>query len=172
MAPPNVTAFRPDGKDAALFFGASRPVQPDWIDYNGHLNMAYYGVLFDKCIDDAFAVFGLGPAYVASHNASFFALEAHITYLGEIGTGDETVASFQILDYDAKRVHVFQELYRVGDGLLSATCEQMLMHVDMTTRRSAPFGDKEAAAIAAMAARQATLPRKPQIGRVIGIGGR
>ncbi len=155
--------------DPRLFVSDIRSVQQDWIDYNGHLNMAFYNVLFDKCVDDAFETFGLGPDYVKTHNASFFTLETHVTYLDEIGAGDETVATFQILDHDAKRVHFFQELYRTADGLLSATSEQMCMHVDMGEKRSAPFPSVVEAAIAALAERQSDLDRKPQVGHVIGI---
>ncbi|MCB1493773.1 MAG: thioesterase family protein [Rhodobiaceae bacterium] len=162
--PPRLSKF-----DPRVFVSVVRTVEGDWLDYNGHMNMAYYNVLFDGCVDDAFMTFGLGPDYVADYNASYFTLEAHVTYLGEIGGGDETICTFQILDFDAKRVHFFQELHRVSDGLLSATSEQMCMHVDMTTRRSAPFPPDILEKIAKMAAGHADIPRMPQVGHVIGI---
>ncbi|MEM6666953.1 MAG: thioesterase family protein, partial [Pseudomonadota bacterium] len=93
----------------------------------------------------------------------------HLTYLGEIHAGDQVVTTFHLLDADEKRVHYFMELYRTSDGLLSATSEQIAMHVSMETRRSAPFPAEIAETIAAMASTQANLIRKPQVGHVIGI---
>jgi acyl-CoA thioester hydrolase len=60
----------------APFVGAIKTVEPEWIDYNGHFNMAYYAVLFDRTADEAFELVGLGPDYVQSRNASYFTLEA------------------------------------------------------------------------------------------------
>lgn len=169
MAPNDKSSATDLGLDSRLFLSSVKPVEDAWLDYNGHLNMAFYNVLFDQCVDEAFATFGLGPDYVRTRGGSFFTLEAHVTYLGEIGTGDETVSTFQILDHDAKRVHFFQELYRVSDGLRSATSEQLAMHVDMTARRSSPFPQDALDAIAIMADKQTGLELKPQIGHVIGI---
>ncbi len=78
-----------DWSDApALFFApfvSSRMrVEPQWIDYNGHLNMAFYHVLFDRAVDEAFGLIGLGPDYAATRGASFFAAEAHVRYLREL----------------------------------------------------------------------------------------
>jgi acyl-CoA thioester hydrolase len=68
----------------APFVGTIKTVEPEWIDYNGHFNMAYYAVLFDRTVDEAFALVGLGPDYVQSRNASYFTLEAHVTYVREL----------------------------------------------------------------------------------------
>src|SRR5690606_3578144 len=73
---------------AAPFAGAIQRVEDQWIDYNGHFNMAYYNVIFDRCGDEAFASLGLGPAYVKATNCSFFTLEAHLTYVRELHAGD------------------------------------------------------------------------------------
>ena len=65
------------------FVGSIKTVEDDWIDYNGHFNMAYYGVLFDRTCDEAFELVWLGPEYLKS-GASFFTLEAHKTYVREL----------------------------------------------------------------------------------------
>lgn len=155
--------------DHRLLVSDVRPVESDWLDYNGHLNMAFYNVLFDRGVDDAFATFGLGSDSVASRNSSFFSLEVHICYLGEIVGGDETISTFQLLDHDSKRVHFFQSLYRLSDGLLSATSEQLSIHVDMTNRRSAPFPDDIAMRISECANRQNGLAAPQVAGRAVGI---
>ena len=144
-------------------------VEPEWIDYNGHLNMAYYNVLFDRGVDDVFESFGLGPDYVKQHNASYYTLENHVVYLREIHDGDEVDVSLQLLDYDQKRTHVFMELIHAKEGFISATSEQIHMHVDMNQKRSAPFPDPVLEKISAMHADHKPLPIKPQVGRVIGI---
>jgi acyl-CoA thioester hydrolase len=153
----------------APFVSSVMTVKPEWIDYNGHLNMAYYNVLFDKGVDEAFAVFGMGPDYVKTYKASFFTLEAHVTYLREIHEGDPVRATFHLLDYDAKRTHFFQQLVHDGEGFVSATSEQMSLHVDMESKRSAPYPAEVFEHIEAMHAAHAGLPRPPQMGHVIGI---
>jgi acyl-CoA thioester hydrolase len=144
-------------------------VRPEWIDYNGHLNMAYYNVLFDKGVDEAFAVFGMGPDYVRTYQASFFTLEAHVTYLREIHEGDAVRVTFQLLDYDAKRTHFVQQLIHDAEGFVSATSEQMSLHVDMASKRSTPYPADVFAHIRAMHEAHAHLPCPPQVGHVIGI---
>ncbi len=74
-----------DEKIAPIFFFApfvssTMGIEPDWIDYNGHLNMAYYHVLFDRAVDEAFGLVGLGPDYAEERHASFFAVEIHTIY--------------------------------------------------------------------------------------------
>lgn len=144
-------------------------VEPQWIDYNGHLNVAYYQVFFDRAVDRFFSLIGLGPKYLAECNNSMFALEAHISYLREIKEGDRVFVDSQILDRDAKRIHLFQTLIHGDSGFVSATCEIMQLHVDMTTRRAAPFPPDRMARIDACAAAHAGLPRPERAGRRIGI---
>lgn len=153
----------------ALFRSSVMTVEPQWIDYNGHLNMAYYNVLFDRCVDQAFESFGLGPDYVKARNASFYTMELHVTYLRELHDGDPVVVTLQLLDRDAKRCHFFQEMYHAEKGYLAATAEQMSMHVDMAAKKSAPFPPDVATHIAAMHEAHRHLPRPPQAGHVIAI---
>ena len=121
------------------FASGELTVQPDWIDYNGHMNVGYYVVAFDKATDALLDHLGLGAAYRHEHNGSVFVLEAHVTYDHEVGSGDRLLFRTQILDHDAKRVHIFHRMYHAEDRYLAATNELMIMHVDLKTRRSAPF---------------------------------
>jgi acyl-CoA thioester hydrolase len=154
---------------AQPFVGSIKQVEDQWIDYNGHFNMAYYAVLFDRTADEAFATFGLGPDYVKEKNASFFTLEAHTTYVRELHAGDRVRVTVQILDHDAKRVHYIQEMFHAGEGWLSCVMEAIVMHVDMTARRSSPFPPEIEARIAAMAEAHSRLPAPPQAGHRIAI---
>lgn len=156
----------------APFVAPDQTVEPEWIDYNGHLNMAYYNVLFDRCVDYAFEFLGLGHDYLKENDASFFTLEAHVTYLRELPVNAPVRATLQVLDFDEKRVHCFQELYHATENFLSATSESMALHVDMIEKRSAPFPPDILAKIKAAHAAHQSLPKPPQIGHVIGIPGK
>ena len=151
------------------FLVSDLSIKPEWIDYNGHLNMAYYLVLFDQCVDRAFEEFGLGPDYVKERNASFYTLEVHIAYLQELTLEDKVNIELRMLDYDAKRTHYFEEMYHAEKGYLAATMECICMHVDMNTKRSTPFPDDVYERIGAMYEQHKDLPVPAQVGNVIGI---
>ena len=146
-----------------------RHVQEGWIDFNGHLNMAYYNVLFDKGTDDAYDRLGIGADYVTQRNGSVFTLEVHVSYLSELALNDPVRVTFQLLDCDAKRLHFIQLMYHATDGYLAATSEQLALHVDMATRRSAPFPDDLVAGIEALREAHRALPKPDQAGATIGI---
>ena len=107
----------------APFVGRIQQVEDQWTDYNGHFNMAYYNVLFDRAGDEAFAAVGLGPDYVKERNASFFTLESHNTYVRELHAGDSVRIETQFLDCDAKRVHYVQQMFHATEGWLSCVTE-------------------------------------------------
>jgi acyl-CoA thioester hydrolase len=153
----------------APFTGSIQKVEDQWIDYNGHFNMAYYNVIFDRCADEAFALLGLGPDYVKTANASFFTLEAHVTYLRELHAGDAVRVTAQFLDHDAKRVHYVQEMFHAVEGWLACVSENIVMHVDMAAKKSCAFPPEMLARIAAMqkAHRDLAIPR--QVGHRISI---
>ncbi len=144
-------------------------VRPDWIDYNGHLNMAYYNVLFDTAVDQVFEQLGLGPDYVKTRNASFFTAEIHVCYLRELSAGMPVIVSLQLIDFDEKWAHFYQELRHAEEGWLSATSEQMSLHVDMKVKKAAPWPDDVYANIRALGEAQRDLPRPERAGRKIGI---
>lgn len=112
-------------------------VLTDWIDYNGHMNVGYYNVAFDRATDALFDRLGIGVDYVRSTSRSFFTLETHVHYVGEVLEGAPLRYDVQLLDHDAKRIHAFFRMFHATEGFLSATSEQMCLHVDMATRRSA-----------------------------------
>jgi len=146
-----------------------RTIIHDWVDYNGHLNMAYYSLLFDQALDSVFTRLELDEDYLRTGGGSAFTLEAHITYLQELLENDPVRITFQILDWDDKRMHYFEHMYHAEKGYLAATSEQMSIHVDMTTRRASPYPKNIKERIAAMAKTHASLPRPEQAGHVIGI---
>ena len=151
----------------APFVSSVMRIEPSWIDYNRHLNMAYYHVLFDRAVDEAFALVGIGPAYVERRRHSFFTAEVHARYLRELRAADPVRVTLQLLDCDAKRLHFFEQLFHATDGWVSATCEQLALHVDIEAKKVAPFPEDVAGALAAMKASHAALPRPAAAGRQI-----
>lgn len=151
-----------------LYTSPLMELQPEWIDYNGHLNMAYYNVLFDRGCDGFFERMGLGPDYIKTRNLSFYTAEAHVRYVREIHLGDKVKVSMRIVDFDQKRVHCIAELMH-EDGWLSATSETMSLHIDMNVTKVTPFPNDIMQEIEKQAAMDKALPANENVGRQIGI---
>jgi acyl-CoA thioester hydrolase len=156
--------FRP-----APFLATVMQIEPAWIDYNGHLNMAYYNVMFDRAIDELWLKLGIGPGYMKERNGSTFTAECHVRYLREIHLGDPVQVSILLVAADDKRLHTFQEMRHATEGWLSATSENMTIHIDMAARKTAPFPPDIRARIEAVAKAHATIARPDGIGRKIGM---
>jgi acyl-CoA thioester hydrolase len=160
---------RPDPEPAffAPFVSSVMTVEPGWIDYNGHLNMAYYNVLFDRAVDEAYELIGCGVQYLEQTRHSTFTAEVHVRYLHELHAGDPVRVTFQLLDFDAKRMHYFEQLFHAEEGWLSATSENLTLHIDMTAKKSAPFPAFIMERLARMKAAHASLPAPAAAGRRI-----
>ncbi len=157
---------------AAPFVSSLMRVEPAWIDYNGHLNMAYYNVLFDRAVDKAYEALGIGLDYLKQTHHSTFTAEAHVRYLRELHENDPVRVTFQLLDFDSKRIHYFEQLLHADDGWVSATSENMTLHVDMASKKVAPFPDSVTRSLAAMKAAHAHLPVPEGAGRGIKMPGK
>jgi acyl-CoA thioester hydrolase len=153
---------------AGPFLSPVMGIQKDWIDYNGHLNMAYYNVLFDRCADGAFELMGMGPDYAKNRKLTVYTAEVHVCYVQELHLTDKVVGSFQLIDHDDKRLRAYQEIRHV-DGWLAATCEVLTLHIDMAGPKVAPFPTDIQALVDKMAADHAGLPMPERAGRSIGI---
>ncbi len=151
----------------APYLASVMQIEPQWIDYNGHLNMAYYNVMFDRAIDELWLELGIGPGYRKERNGSTFTAECHVRYLREIHLGDPVQISVLLVGADEKRLHTFEELRHAGEGWLSATSENMTIHIDMTARRTAPFPADISARIQAWAKAHACVPHPEGLGRKI-----
>src|ERR1700761_6282238 len=116
------------------FLSSVMHIEPAWIDYNGHLNMAYYNVMFDRAIDELWLQFGMGPGYLKARGGTTFTAECHVRYLREIRLSDPVQVSILLVAADEKRLHTFEEMRHATEGWLSATSENMTIHIDMTAR--------------------------------------
>lgn len=144
-------------------------IHPEWTDQNGHMNVAYYVLAFDRATDAFYDRLGLGWSILAEHR-SMFTLAMNVDYLGEVFAGEGVTIESRLIDCDARRLHYFHEMRRERDGALAATNEVVALHVAMTTRRGAPFPDGVLAQLEAMKAAHAALPPPPRAGRVLGLG--
>src|SRR5580700_1549920 len=149
------------------FLSSVMQIEPQWIDYNGHLNMAYYNVMFDRAIDELWLKLGIGPIYMKERRGSTFTAECHVRYLREIHLGDPVQVSILLVGADEKRLHTFEELRHAGEGWLSATSENMTIHIDMAARKTAPFPPDIRALIGTLANAHSTIARPEGIGRKI-----
>ncbi|WP_249693914.1 thioesterase family protein [Stappia sp. WLB 29] len=156
-------------RQPAPFTGSIQEVRSEWLDYNGHLNMAYYNVLFDTALDEAFIHLGLGPDYARECGASFFTAETHLCYLRELNGGDRVRVTVQLVDFDAKRAHLYQELHHADDGFLSATSEQVSLHVDLAARKVVPWPQDVLERLEEMRESHAVLGRPERSGRRISL---
>jgi len=158
-----------DPEFPAPFVSSVMRIEPQWIDYNGHLNVAYYNVLFDRAVDEVYEPLGLGPDYLKQHKHSTMVAETHVRYLREVHEGDPLRVTVQLLDYDAKRIHLFEQLVHATENWVSATSESMTLHVDMTAKKVAPFPDSVLRALERMKAAHAQLPWPEAAGRKVAI---
>jgi len=142
-------------------------VRPEWIDHNGHMNLAYYTVLFDYATDLLFDELDLGRAYRDRTHKGTFVAETHNLYERELLVGAGVRVATQILNSDDKRLHLAHEMFALDGGHRAATQELMFLHVDLEARRVAPFPDGLRERIAAATAAHAVLPRPDWIGRSV-----
>jgi acyl-CoA thioester hydrolase len=144
-------------------------VRPEWIDYNGHMNVAYYVLAFDHATDVWFEHLELGEAYRRRTGCSLFALELHVLYSAELKQDDKLRITTQLLGFDDKRLHFFHRMYHAETGVPSACLEIMGLNVEMSARKARPFPKESLPRIEAVAAAHAVLPRPPEAGRAIGL---
>lgn len=146
-------------------------VLPEWIDSNGHLNLAYYVVVFDLATDAFYDALGVGNAYREASGNSCFTAETHTLYEREVHVGDRLRVRCWLLGADAKRLHYFHEMFHVDSGERSAAQELMALHIDMRVRKVAPFPPDQQAALAEAVRRYAPVTLPKGAGRRIAMPG-
>ena len=114
-------------------------VRPDWIDYNGHMNVAFYLMAFDHATDVFFDALGLTDDLRERTGSSTFAGELHITYKRELKEADPLRITTQLLAFDEKRMRFFHQMYHAEAGFLAATMENLALSVDLSVRRVSAF---------------------------------
>ena len=157
-----------DACQAPLEF-SDQHVLSEWIDFNGHMNVAFYVKAFDHGVDGLTDYVDIGPEGIDTRGTSTFTLEMHINYLQELRLGDPIRLTCQLLDYDSKRIHYFFNMYHATENYLAATCEQLLLHVNLEERRSSQFPQAVLSKLETLMALHRQLPPPEQAGQKIGI---
>jgi len=131
-----MTGANPAGRSAVLHH---ETVRPEWIDYNGHMNLTYYVLVFDHATDVLLDTLGIGLNYAGRDRFSMFVVEAHTRYEREVHVGDPLRVETFLIDADTKRLHFGHAMYHATAGWRSATQELMSLHIDLAARCAAPF---------------------------------
>ena|SRR5699024_3040949 len=143
-------------------------VKEEWTDYNNHLNDAEYAKIFSLALDEWIDAIGLDAEGRETYAYTIFTLETHLCYLQEVLEGEKVTVRLQLLDSDEKRAHVIFLMENEKKERV-ATSEQMLMGMDTTVQRSAPFPEAVAASIDELKEKQKNLEIPKQAGSQIGI---
>lgn len=157
---------------AAPIKAATVPVNPAWIDENGHMNVAYYLQAFDNAFYDVYRAWGVDFAAIEQTGYSTFAVENHITYQGELVLGDSLSIEVILVDFDRKRIRWFMTMRHAEKGFVAATCEWLLLFMNMTERKVAAMPDHLFNGLAEIKAAHDSLPRPKQLGRSISVENR
>ena len=131
----------------------STSVAAEWIDYNGHLRDAHYGLIVSLACDAMIERLGMSAAYRERTGNSLYTMEMHIHFLKEVKQGDIVCVDVRVLGVDQKRLHVAFDLMREADGVAVASAELMLLHVHQGANVTAVhFPPEVAGAIGKLAA--------------------
>ena len=159
-----------DAADQPLPIRHRETVQDAWVDYNGHMNVAYYILVFDHATDGLFDQIGLDAASRDAMGGSAFVVESHVSYLNEVMAGEAVEVDTRVLDVDDKRMQVFHRMFRAGNEHETvATNELLLIYIDMKARRAAAMPADVRRRLDALKAVSDQMPPPPEAGRSIAI---
>jgi len=143
-------------------------VRPEWVDYNDHMSESCYLLVFGDNSDAFFRFFGVDEKYRAT-GYSLYTAETHLHNLGQAAVRDPVRLTLHLLDTDSKRLHIFHEMRHGDTGMLLATAEQLLLHVNTTAGRVAPLPEHLQHRLERIRIAHTSLPRPPAVGHVMGI---
>ena len=118
---------------------SDQTIKKEWIDYNNHMNMAYYVLVFDDVWEIILKKFQMGENSAKSNNLSTMVVETHTTYNSEVKLGDEVEINLTFFDHDKKRLHYKMEMIEKSSKKLSATLEMLSLYIDLKKRKVAEF---------------------------------
>ena len=123
---------------------SSKKIIKDWTDYNGHMNVAYYVLIFDIYgAEKLMTEFKMGEDSAKTNNKSTMVVESHITYNQEVKEGDEVDVNLIYFDHDKKRLLYKLEMIHKSKKYLVSTIESLSLYVDLKERKVAEFEDEK-----------------------------
>ena len=153
--------------DAADF--ADLDIKPAYIDGNGHMNVGYYSVLFDRALERYLRPFEVGWDFMQTTGKTGFVLEHHTRYMREVKQGDPLAFTFELVDWDTKRMHHLMTMRHATEGWVASVQEAIAICVDVATRRTGTWLATTQKNFAEVHAVHSQRPRSPDIGRSIRI---
>ena len=118
---------------------ANQIIKKEWTDYNNHMNMAYYVLVFDQIWEVILEKFKMGEQSAKTTNMSTMVVETYTTYNNEVKEGDEVAINLTFLDHDKKRLHYKMEMIEKSSKKLSATLEMLSLYIDLNKRKVSEF---------------------------------
>ena len=115
----------------------------DWIDYNGHMNLSYYILVFDMGAEVILSKFKMGEHSAKTTKKSTMVVETHTNYIREVKQNDEVIVSLSHLDHDKKRLHYKLEMREKSTNDLSATTEVLALYMDLDKRKVSEFEEEK-----------------------------
>ena len=131
----NVKGF--DGPYEAPLKLPTRKVLKSWIDYNGHMNVAYYTMAIDNSIDYFLEEFlGIGETHAKTNDQGPFVVQANFSYLSEMVHKQKFFVQCSLINFDTKKMHLFLELISTNDNQIMAYSEQLLLNVNLKKKEN------------------------------------
>jgi len=122
---------------------ATKKIIKEWTDYNGHMNLSYYILVFDMGAEVILSKFKMGEQSAKTEKRSTMVVETHTTYNQEVKEGNEVDVFLSHFDHDKKRLHYKLEMYEKGKNVLSSTTEVLSLYIDLNLRKVTEFeGEK------------------------------
>tara|TARA_Y100000741_G_scaffold361787_1_gene346375 strand:+ start:1587 stop:2054 length:468 start_codon:yes stop_codon:yes gene_type:complete len=121
----------------------TKKIIKEWTDYNNHMNLSYYILVFDMGAEVILSKFKMGEHSAKTTKKSTMVVETHTTYNNEVKEGDEVNVSLAYFDHDSKRLHYKLEMYDKAKDILSATTEVLALYIDLDKRKVADFEDEK-----------------------------
>ena len=115
----------------------------EWTDYNGHMNLAFYILVFDKGAEKILSKFKMGEQSAKTTKKSTMAVESHTTYNNEVKENEEVDVYLSYFNHDKKRLHYKLEMYEKSKNILSATTEVLSLYIDLNVRKVAEFENEK-----------------------------
>ena len=118
----------------------SQKILKEWTDYNNHMNVAYYVLIFDiygaeKLMD----IFNMGEQSAKTTKKSTMVVESHISYNQEVKQGDEIDVNLIYFDHDKKRLQYKLEMIHKSKKYVASTIEVLALYVDLQQRKVSEF---------------------------------
>ena len=154
------------------FKSKNRKVKKSWIDYNGHMNVAYYTFAFDGAIDEFLEqALGIGPSFIREEKKGFYALQTQYRYLQDLLLKDSFYISIFVADFTIKQMHLMLQMFDLPGKKTYATCETIMVNVDLEKRKSCKYPDFVQKRLKQLYSASKNLRESTIIGHPIGLRG-